>query len=95
MQHDRRQLLTKGRDIIGAEPLWQIEVNLESTTLPIAADSITEDVFQFRTLESNFTLENRVFETWSIQGLPQGILRAIPTFIATNAIIRPGRKLNM
>ncbi|MNL59077.1 hypothetical protein D3C87_1827740 [compost metagenome] len=42
------------------ETRGQIEVYLQSSTLPITANCIGQNVFEFRTIESTFAFENRV-----------------------------------
>ena len=54
MDHHRRLLLAVAVDIEGAEPLRQVEVDLRRAALPVAADGVAQDIFEFRTVEGAF-----------------------------------------
>ena len=67
MQHHRRHLARMFVDVEGAEPARHIEIDLHGAALPVAANSVAQNVFELGAVERAFALVERPRPAGSFQ----------------------------
>jgi len=85
VQHDRMLAAVVFGDVFGTKTHWQVEIELQSTTLPNATEAIFQREFNLRTIESALTRLQIVRKARTIKGCGQGRFGAIPQLVGTNA----------
>src|SRR5215472_19173182 len=94
MDHDRRMLCAVLADIEGTEALGKIEIELHGAALPLAADRISERVFELRAIKRALAGIEHIGLPSLFHGYTQGLLGFIPDLIGPDALLRPCRQLN-
>ena len=89
MEHNRDLSLVIGINIFRSETARHLEVNLNRTALPAAAEAVTEVVLNLRAVESAFTRQHLVLHTGAVESDHQILLSLVP--VASSPIRISGR----
>lgn len=76
------------------EPLWQVEVQLDGTALPLATQHILDLDINLGPIEGPPSLINLVVPAFHVKGLPKGILCPFPNVIAAYCLGRLGGQVD-
>ena len=99
MHHDRLLARAVFSDVLQAEALREVEVELHSRELPQAADCVHPPDVDLRAVKCRFARDDRVFDLFFFQNLFERIGGSFPLIVAADkilAIIRiPGGKLSL
>ena len=87
VNHHRSLLRVVLSSIFEVEALWQIVVDLDSTELPTASDSIFNHEVELRTVESCLTLNLVSLQTLLAAGLTDGVLTLVPDLVRTDIFL--------
>ncbi len=100
MDHHRRLLLAVGVDVVGAEPLRQVEIDLRGAALPVATDGVAQHILELRAVEGALARVDGGLDAAArlfldlLQHVRHHGLGVIPRLVRTDALLRPGRELD-
>jgi hypothetical protein len=78
VQHHGNMLVAVFTDVGGTEAFGHIEIDLQRTALPVAADGIAQDELQLRAVERAFARVVRVLEATRLERLQERLLGLVP-----------------
>ena len=100
MDHHRRLLLAVGVDVERAEPLRQVEVDLDGAALPVAADGVAQHVLELGAVEGALARVDAGLDLAArlvgdlLQHGRHGRLGVVPQLVGADALLRPGGELH-
>src|SRR6185436_17063822 len=75
-------------DVLPAQPLGRVEVDLHRAALPLTADGVLQRVLDLRAVKRAFAGRDREWATRAAQRLHQRLLGALPLIVGTHARFR-------
>src|SRR5438876_4696082 len=94
VDHYRHGLLTVRRDIEGAEPPRQIEIDLDGAALPVPPDGVAQHIFELRPVEGALSRVQLIAEAGSLNRALQRRFSLVPHLIRTDPLSRPVREFD-
>ena len=91
MEHNRDLSLVIGIHIFRSETARHLEVNLNRTALPAAAEAVAEVIFNLRAVESAFTRQHLVLHAGTVESDHQILLSLVPGRVVTDTHFRTRR----
>src|SRR6185437_11920249 len=87
MKHYRSDLVRMLVDIERAEPGGHVEVHLDRAALPVASDSITQNIFELGSVECAFALVERPWAARCLERGHQSRFRLVPDRVVSDALV--------
>ena len=94
VQHDRTMTLAIFANISRVETLWQREINLQRSALPISANRIAKHEFKLRAIKRPLAWIDAVWQACRLERVHERGLRLVPNIIIADAGFWPVREFD-
>ncbi len=89
MQHEGRMLVAVLSDIRRVQTFWDVAVDLQCTTLPIAPDCVGQHEFELWPVERAFTFLNFIVVARGLTSIAERCFKFVPDVIRADPLFWP------